>query len=196
MTIFSSPGYVVRLPAPGGWLGVYLGDIYGSMGCFNFNDRLAAVTAFNTEESASVQLRMMFENKSYINVFGDNFGFMSLSGMFAGVACDGYQQGHGGFEGISSYFREHRASRLAPAINILLGGIFRPMYYAAFLLNCKISTADPQLQMGNFSLSLAYPMPDTIDDPLNRSYQYSNYIPGYGYSSDFSGRQAPTNNLL
>lgn len=196
MTIFSSPGYVVRMPLASSTIGFYLGDIYGAMGSFNFEDRLAAVTSYTTDESASVQLRMMFENKSYINVFGDNFGLMSLSGVFVGGVCNEYDYDYGGFEGISTYFREHRASHLAPAIQILLGGFFKPMYYEAFLLNCKIGTADPQLQIGNFALSLAYAIPDEPDNPLSGGYYFDDYQEDYGYLSDFSGRQTPTNNLL
>lgn len=197
MTLFSSQGYIVRMPVGRQLLGVCLPDLLVPNGIFNFTSRLGLLTSANVRESASVQLRMMFDKKAYINVFGDNFGMMSVTGLFASGICNSRTGGEiSGFESIAQYYRAHRASNYDLPLYVVIGGTFLPMVYTAFLLECSIGTADPQLQIGNFSFQLAYAISDEDEDP---------FVPGQiGDDSSFPeptgptspGQESPGNSLL
>ena len=160
MNLFSNAGMMVQLPSDSQLMSVYLEDDYSAEGIFEFRNRLAVITSCTTDENALVQLRQMFNDRLYINVFGDSPGMMSISGMFVGGTCDPdeYYVGTSGFELISSYYRQHRASRKMLALSVAIGGFMTPMLYEAFLLKCQTGLVDPQLQIGQFSWTLAYPM--------------------------------------
>jgi hypothetical protein len=170
MNLFSSAGLIVQLPADSQLLSVYLQDIYSPDGAFTFGNRLAIITASSTKEGALYQLRTMFNDKWYLNVFGDNPGMMTISGMFAGAGCnpndlDTGRSKYSGFELISTYYRQHRLSNRMLALPVAIGGLMSPMVYNTFLADCQIGVVDPQLQVGQFSLTLVYPMPAVeVDD--------------------------------
>lgn len=177
MNLFTSAGMVVQLPADSQLLGIYLQDIYDPNGSFNFGTRRAIITSMATQESSLFQLRNMFNDKWYINVFGDNPGIMTISGMFAGGDCDTVLfNGVGetsGFELVSTYYRQHRLSNRLSSLPVAIGGFFNAMIYEAFLTECQVGAVDPQLQIGQFSMKLVYPM------------SLSNDLEGDGGGGDF-----------
>lgn len=170
MNLFSSAGMIIRMPSDAVLLGFTMWDEYDfARFTFNFENRLAIVTAMQTVESSLYQLRTMFNDKWYINVFGDNPGMLSISGVFAGGGCDSYfspegQPDYSGFERISMYYRQHRISSRYEPILITIGGFMQPMVYDAFLAECQVSAVDPQLQIGQFSMKFVYPMPENIQE--------------------------------
>jgi hypothetical protein len=167
MNLFSSAGMIIRMPSDAVLLGFTMWDEYDPRFTFNFENRLALVTSMQTVESSLYQLRTMFNDKWYINVFGDNPGMLSISGMFAGGGCNSNfsqegQPDYSGFELISMYYRQHRISSRYESILVTIGGFMRPMIYDAFLAECQVSAVDPQLQVGQFSMKFVYPMPENI----------------------------------
>lgn len=168
MNLFTSAGTIVQLPSDSQLLGIYLQDIFDPSGVFTFQNRLAVITGAAVQESSLFQLRTMFNDRWYINVFGDNPGVMSISGMFAGGIC-GSDTTNGrvntsGFELITAYYRQHRLSNRMLALPVAIGGFMTPIVYEAFLAECQISAVDPQLQVGQFTMKLVYPM-HVIENP-------------------------------
>lgn len=168
MNLFSNAGIIIRMPSDSVLLGFTMWDDFDPQHfTFNFENRLAIVTSMQTVESSLYQLRTMFNDKWYINVFGDNPGMLSISGMFAGGGCgttfsEAGQPNYSGFELISMYYRQHRLSARYESILVTIGGFTKPMVYAAFLAECQVSAVDPQLQVGQFSMKFVYPMPETV----------------------------------
>ena len=131
------------------------------------------VTHIDENESALVELKQMFNNKMYLNVFGDKPGFLSLSGFFAYADCSTPFAANGkplytGFEMLHYYYRQHKVSNRLWSIPILIGGMMSPVVYQAFLLGLNLRIADAQSPVGQFSMQFAYP----IQRPF--SYDYFN----------------------
>lgn len=163
MNLFSSAGMMVKIPSQdntSNLIQVWVEDDYTSEGIFNWESRMGVTTAITTDETSLMQVRQMFNNKLYLNVFGDNPGMMNISGMYSAGICtdEGYSEGYSGFELISSYYRQHRASNKMLPISIAIGGQWSPMIYWGFLVKCQMGATDPQLQIGQFSWSLVYPI--------------------------------------
>lgn len=169
MTLFSSAGMIIKLPAESTVLGFTLWDDYDPLLTFRFDNRLGMATSIQTMESSLYQLRTMFNDKWYINVFGDNPGMLAVSGMFAGGGCGDVfsaegQPAYSGFELMAMYYRQHRVSARYEPILIAIGGFMQPMLYDAFLVDCNVAAVDPQLQIGQFSMKFVYPMPDAPEE--------------------------------
>lgn len=141
----------------------YLYDQFGHGESFDFSYRMAVATAFDESENAIVELKQMFNNRMYINVFGDQPGFLSISGVFAQSTCDTGTDYNGkplytGWEMLHYYYRQHKASKRPFCVPILLGGLMYPVVYQAFLLGMKLRAPDAQNPLGQFALQFAYPI--------------------------------------
>ena len=169
MNFFSSAGMTVRLPSDAKLLTFLLGD--DQAGQFDYSSRMAAVTAMDESESGLVQVRQMFNNKTYLNVFGDKPGFLSVSGFFAHSDCYSSFDAKGrplttGFELLHYYYRQHKISNRLESIPIMIGGVMTPVTYQAFLLGINIKVPDAQLGIGQFNMQFIYP----IEQPVLYDY--------------------------
>ena len=161
MNFFSSAGTVIRLPGDAKLLTFFLGDDNNLQ--FDYSGRMAVVTSIDESESGLVQVRQMFNNKTYLNVFGDKPGFLSVSGFFAHSDCTSDVDAFGrplttGFELLHYYYRQHKISNKLNSIPILIGGVMTPVVYQAFLLGINIKVPDAQLALGQFNMQFIYPI--------------------------------------
>jgi hypothetical protein len=190
MNFFSSGGMVVRLPSEAKIMSFYLYDEFGPGETFDFSYRMAVATSFDESENAIIELKQMFNNRMYINVFGDQPGFLSITGVFAHATCDSDYGENGkplytGWEMLHYYYRQHKASRRPFCVPILLGGLMYPVVYQAFLLGMKLRAPDAQNPLGQFALQFAYPIQGiTAYDAFTSLYLQNDQTPPLGDLGD------------
>lgn len=161
MNFFSGAGTVIRLPGEAKLISFFLGDdVFGTL---DYSNRLAVVTSIDESESALAQVRQMFNNKVYLNVFGDKPGFLSISGFFAHSDCSTPTDYLNlplvtGFELLHYYYRQHKISNKLSSIPIMIGGVWTPVFYEAFLLGVSIKVPEAQLAIGQFNMQFVYPI--------------------------------------